>query len=182
MTVGIVVVSHSPALAKAAVDLALEMVPAGPPPVAVAAGGPGGVTGTDAVAVSEAIARVGSPDGVLVLMDLGSAVLSAEMALEFVDDPGVPVRLTSAPFVEGLLAAVVSAAGGASLGAVEHEASTSKIGEDQIFYCKQRGLSAEDAVNLIVNGFCKEVFRELPMEFAVEAQKLLGVSLEGSVG
>jgi Fe-S cluster assembly protein SufB len=67
-------------------------------------------------------------------------------------------------------------------GRVEHEASTSKIGEDQIFYCKQRGLSAEDAVNLIVNGFCKEVFRELPMEFAVEAQKLLGVSLEGSVG
>ncbi|MCL4847328.1 MAG: Fe-S cluster assembly protein SufB [Acidobacteria bacterium] len=65
---------------------------------------------------------------------------------------------------------------------VEHEASTSKIGEDQIFYCRQRGLSTEDAVNMIVNGFCKEVFRELPMEFAVEAQKLLGVSLEGSVG
>jgi Fe-S cluster assembly protein SufB len=65
---------------------------------------------------------------------------------------------------------------------VEHEASTSKIGEDQIFYCKQRGLSLEDSVNMIVNGFCKEVFRELPMEFAVEAQKLLGVSLEGSVG
>ncbi len=65
---------------------------------------------------------------------------------------------------------------------VEHEASTSKIGEDQIFYCRQRGLSAEDAVNMIVNGFCKEVFRELPMEFAVEAQKLLSVSLEGSVG
>jgi Fe-S cluster assembly protein SufB len=65
---------------------------------------------------------------------------------------------------------------------VEHEASTSKIGEDQIFYCKQRGISAEDAVGMIVNGFCKEVFRELPMEFAVEAQKLLGVSLEGSVG
>jgi len=69
-----------------------------------------------------------------------------------------------------------------STGRVEHEASTSKIGEDQIFYCKQRGLSGEDAVNMIVNGFCKEVFRELPMEFAVEAQKLLGVSLEGSVG
>ncbi|HMF11432.1 MAG TPA: Fe-S cluster assembly protein SufB [Gemmataceae bacterium] len=67
-------------------------------------------------------------------------------------------------------------------GRVEHEACTSRIGEDQIFYCKQRGLSAEDAVNMIVNGFCKEVFRELPMEFAVEAQKLLGVSLEGSVG
>ena len=65
---------------------------------------------------------------------------------------------------------------------VEHEASTSKIGEDQIFYCKQRGLSAEDAVSMIVNGFCKEVFKELPMEFAVEAQKLLGISLEGSVG
>jgi Fe-S cluster assembly protein SufB len=65
---------------------------------------------------------------------------------------------------------------------VEHEATTSKIGEDQIFYCNQRGLSTQDAVNMIVNGFCKEVFKELPMEFAVEAQKLLGVSLEGSVG
>jgi Fe-S cluster assembly protein SufB len=65
---------------------------------------------------------------------------------------------------------------------LEHEATTSKIGEDQIFYCKQRGLSEEDAVNLIVNGFCKEVFRELPMEFAVEAQKLLAVSLENAVG
>jgi len=65
---------------------------------------------------------------------------------------------------------------------VEHEASTSKIGEDQLFYCRQRGLSLEDSVNLIVSGFCKEVFRELPMEFAVEAQKLLSVSLEGSVG
>jgi Fe-S cluster assembly protein SufB len=65
---------------------------------------------------------------------------------------------------------------------VEHEASTSKIGEDQIFYCNQRGIPTEDAVNMIVSGFCKEVFRELPMEFAVEAQKLLGVSLEGSVG
>jgi Fe-S cluster assembly protein SufB len=65
---------------------------------------------------------------------------------------------------------------------VEHEASTSKIGEDQIFYCRQRGLSTEDAVNMIVSGFCKDVFRQLPMEFAVEAQKLLSVSLEGSVG
>jgi len=65
---------------------------------------------------------------------------------------------------------------------VEHEASTSKIGEDQIFYCRQRGIATEDAVNMIVSGFCKEVFRELPMEFAVEAQKLLSVSLEGSVG
>jgi len=65
---------------------------------------------------------------------------------------------------------------------VEHEATTSRIGEDQLFYCKQRGISAEDAVSMIVNGFCKQVFKELPMEFAVEAQKLLGVSLEGSVG
>ena len=65
---------------------------------------------------------------------------------------------------------------------MEHEATTSKIGEDQIFYCNQRGIDTEDAVSMIVNGFCKEVFKELPMEFAVEAQKLLGVSLEGSVG
>jgi len=65
---------------------------------------------------------------------------------------------------------------------VEHEASTSKIGEDQIFYCNQRGISTQDAVNMIVNGYCKEVFQHLPMEFAVEAQKLLGISLEGSVG
>jgi Fe-S cluster assembly protein SufB len=65
---------------------------------------------------------------------------------------------------------------------MEHEATTSKIGDDQLFYCKQRGIGTEDAVNMIVNGFCKEVFRELPMEFAVEAQKLLEVSLEGSVG
>jgi len=65
---------------------------------------------------------------------------------------------------------------------VEHEASTSRIGEDQLFYCQSRGLSAEDAVSLIVSGFCKEVFKQLPMEFAVEAQKLLGVSLEGAIG
>lgn len=65
---------------------------------------------------------------------------------------------------------------------VEHEATTSKISEDQLFFCQQRGLSAEDAVSMIVNGFCKQVFKELPMEFAVEAQALLGLSLEGSVG
>ena len=65
---------------------------------------------------------------------------------------------------------------------VEHEATTSKISEDQLYYCRQRGISEEDAISIIVNGFCKEVFKELPMEFAVEAQKLLGVSLEGSVG
>ena len=65
---------------------------------------------------------------------------------------------------------------------VEHEASTSRIGEDQIFYCRQRGLSTEDAINVIVSGFCKEVFRQLPMEFAVEEEKLLSITLEGSVG
>ncbi|MEM7248581.1 MAG: SufD family Fe-S cluster assembly protein, partial [Acidobacteriota bacterium] len=71
---------------------------------------------------------------------------------------------------------------GNSSSTLEHEATTSKISDDQLFYCRQRGLSEEDAVNLIVNGFCKEVLRELPMEFAVEAQALLGVSLEGAVG
>ena len=65
---------------------------------------------------------------------------------------------------------------------MEHEATTSKIGEDQLFYCNQRGIETEDAVSMIVNGFAREVLRELPMEFAVEAQKLLGISLEGSVG
>jgi Fe-S cluster assembly protein SufB len=65
---------------------------------------------------------------------------------------------------------------------VEHEASTSRISEDQLFYCQQRGLGQEDAVNMIVSGFCREVFKELPMEFAVEAQALLAVSLEGAVG
>ena len=65
---------------------------------------------------------------------------------------------------------------------IEHEATTSKIGEDQIFYCNQRGLNQEEAVSLIVNGFCKEVLQQLPMEFAVEAQKLVSISLEGSVG
>ena len=65
---------------------------------------------------------------------------------------------------------------------VEHEASTSKINEDQLYYCRQRGLSHEESVSLIVNGFCKQVLQELPMEFAVEAQKLVSISLEGSVG
>jgi Fe-S cluster assembly protein SufB len=65
---------------------------------------------------------------------------------------------------------------------IEHEATTSKIGEDQLFYCKQRGISAEDAVSMIVHGFCKEILQELPMEFAIEARQLLAVSLEGSVG
>ena len=65
---------------------------------------------------------------------------------------------------------------------IEHEATTSKISEEQLYYCQQRGLNSEDAVGLIINGFCKEVLQQLPMEFAVEAQKLVGISLEGSVG
>ena len=65
---------------------------------------------------------------------------------------------------------------------IEHEATTSKINEEQLYYCNQRGLNQEEAVSLIVNGFCKEVLQQLPMEFAVEAQKLVGISLEGSVG
>ncbi|MDD5218294.1 MAG: SufD family Fe-S cluster assembly protein, partial [Candidatus Omnitrophica bacterium] len=65
---------------------------------------------------------------------------------------------------------------------VEHEATTSKISDEQLFYCRQRGISEENAISMIINGFCKEVFKNLPMEFAVEASKLLGVSLEGSVG
>ena len=65
---------------------------------------------------------------------------------------------------------------------VEHEASTSKIGEDQLFYCRQRGIPEEEAASMIVNGFCREVFKKLPMEFAVEARKLLNVSLEGAIG
>jgi Fe-S cluster assembly protein SufB len=69
-----------------------------------------------------------------------------------------------------------------STATIEHEATTSKIAEDQIFYCNQRGISTEDAVSLIVNGFAKEVLNKLPMEFAIEAQKLLSISMEGSVG
>ena len=65
---------------------------------------------------------------------------------------------------------------------IEHEATTSKISDEQLYYCNQRGLNQEEAVSLIVNGFCKEVLQQLPMEFAVEAQKLVGISLEGSVG
>jgi Fe-S cluster assembly protein SufB len=71
---------------------------------------------------------------------------------------------------------------GNSSSKVEHEATTSKIGEDQLFYCNQRGINTEKAISLIVNGYCKEVLNKLPMEFAVEAQKLLAISLEGSVG
>ncbi len=119
--IGIVVVSHSPALAIAAVDLASEMAGDAPPRIRVAAGAAGGATGTDAVAIAAAIDEAASPDGVLVVTDLGSAILSAEMSLEFRSST-VPVRLSAGPFVEGLIAAVVSAGSGASLEDVETEA------------------------------------------------------------
>lgn len=119
--IGIVVVSHSPALARATVDLALEMVGDSPPPIAIAAGAGEGIIGTDATKVSAAIEQVASPDGVLVFMDLGSAVLSATMALEFITTT-VPVRLSDAPFVEGIIASVVLAGAGATLAEVEGEA------------------------------------------------------------
>jgi dihydroxyacetone kinase phosphotransfer subunit len=119
--IGIVVVSHSPALAQAAVDLALEMVRETPPSIAIAAGAGEGIIGTDAVKVANAIDEVASGDGVLVFMDLGSAVLSGTMATEFMSTSD-EVRLTDAPFVEGLIAAVVLANAGASLDEVDREA------------------------------------------------------------
>ncbi|TFC86163.1 phosphoenolpyruvate--protein phosphotransferase [Cryobacterium sinapicolor] len=142
--IGIVVVSHSPKLARAAVELALEMVGVAGPAIAIAAGAGEGVTGTDAFKVAEAIAEVSSPEGVLVMMDLGSAVMSAEMALEFLEDPDIPVRLSSAPFVEGLMAAVVRAAGGATLAEVEREARGA-LG------AKQSHLGDEDPAGLTVD-------------------------------
>ncbi len=123
--IGIVVVSHSPALAAAVVQLADEMVHGCGPVVAVAAGASGGF-GTDATEVSAALEKAASPDGVLVLMDLGSAVLSAELALEL-SPPGCAVRLSAAPLVEGLVAAVVRAAGGADLATVAREAEAALV-------------------------------------------------------
>ena len=121
--IGIVAVSHSPALAEAARELALQMGGAEPPRVEIAAGTPDGELGTDAAAIAEAIGRADSGDGVLVLMDLGSAVLSAETALEFLDSTA-GVRLSPAPFVEGLVAAVVGAASGSGLEAIAAELDT----------------------------------------------------------
>jgi len=123
VVIGIVVVSHSRPLAEAAVALAEEMVPGGGPEIAVAAGVNGGGFGTDAAAISLAIQRVDSNDGVLVILDLGSALLSTELALEFLDaDLADRVRISSAPLVEGLLSAVVTAGTGAGLDAVADEA------------------------------------------------------------
>jgi PTS hybrid protein len=120
--VGIVVVSHSAPLADAAVNLALQMIHGAPPAMAIAAGTSDGRIGTDAVRVAAAIDSLPAGEPALVIMDLGSAVLSAEMSLDFLSDPSRDVRLSSAPFVEGLLAAVVRSAGGASLDEVAREA------------------------------------------------------------
>ena len=131
--VGIVVVSHSRRLADAAVELALQMVRGTPPPIEVAAGLDGHVLGTDAARVKEAIDRVASPDGVLVLMDLGSAVLSAELALELRGDTGdCPIVLSDGPIVEGLVAAVALAAAGASLGRGRQRRRAGRTHQDQI--------------------------------------------------
>ena len=123
--IGIVVVSHSPALARAAVDLAQQMVTGAGPVIEIAAGADGRL-GTDATDVARALERAASPDGVLVLMDLGSAVLSAELALELAPAAG-EVRLCAAPLVEGLVAAVVRAAGGAGLDVVAREAEAALL-------------------------------------------------------
>ena len=121
--IGIVVVSHSRRLAEAAVELALQMVHGTRPAIEIAAGLDGGILGTDAADVWAAIQRTGTPDGVLVLMDLGSAVLSAELAIELAGDDAPPIVLSEAPIVEGLVAAVVAAAGGATLAEVATEAA-----------------------------------------------------------
>jgi len=139
-SVGLVVVSHSRALAEATVALAMQMVADDPPAVAVAAGTEDGGTGTDATAVMAAVEEVGGPAGVLVLMDLGSALLSAEMALELLGDPGFEVRLSPGPFVEGVVTAVVQAAGGADLAEVAREVAAA--GRDKGAYL---GGTADDA-------------------------------------
>ena len=142
--IGIVVVSHSLALAEAAVALADEMVHGEGPVVAVAAGAAGGF-GTDATEVRRAMEKAASPDGVLVLMDLGSAVLSAELALELGPPSEHAVRLTAAPMVEGLVAAVVRAAGGADLETVAREAEAAllpkvvSLAEHTPAACSRRG-------------------------------------------
>lgn len=122
MSVGIVVVSHSHALAEAAVELAMQMVHDDPPPVALAAGTSDGGLGTDATAVTSALAEVDQGDGIVILVDMGSALMSAELGVELYDQPQADIRILAAPFVEGLVAAVVRATGGASIDEVATEA------------------------------------------------------------
>ena len=121
--IGLVVVSHSRPLAEAAVALAAQMLPGAGPAVEIAAGMPDGTLGTDATAVADAIARADGPDGVLVFVDLGSAILSSHLALEFLEpDVAARTHLTAAPLVEGLFAAYVTASTGADLATVRREA------------------------------------------------------------
>lgn len=122
MTVGIVVVSHSRPLAEAAVELAMQMVHDSSVSIALAAGTADGDLGTDATAVTEAIATVDHGDGVVIFVDMGSALMSAELGIELYGQPEADVRVLAAPFVEGLVAAVVRAAGGAALDEVITEA------------------------------------------------------------
>lgn len=131
MLVGIVVVSHSRALAEAAVELSLQMVHGDRPEIAVAAGTPDGGLGTDATAVATAITAADQGAGVLILTDLGSAIMSAEFAVELLEGTGVATRLVAAPFVEGMVAAVVLAAGGATLDAVAAEATAALLPKEQ---------------------------------------------------
>lgn len=140
--IGIVVVSHSPALARAAVDLAQQMVTGAGPVIEVAAGADGRL-GTDATDVARALERAASPDGVLVLMDLGSAVLSAELALELAPGAG-EVRLCPAPLVEGLVAAVVRAAGGAGLDVVAREAEAALLPKTTALASHARAVAASE--------------------------------------
>jgi dihydroxyacetone kinase phosphotransfer subunit len=120
--VGIVVVSHSVDLARAAVGLALQMVNGPAPRIEIAAGAADAGLGTDAARVAQAVEAADDGEGVVVIMDLGSAILSAELALEFLPEPGIKTRLVPAAFVEGIFAAVISAAGGAQLDAVARDA------------------------------------------------------------
>ena len=142
--VGIVVVSHSPRLAHAAVELALQMVHGPAPRIEIAAGAEDDRLGTDAVRAAEAIVAADDGAGVVVIMDLGSAVLSAELAVELVPDQGIKTRLVSAPFVEGIFAAVVAAAGGAALDVVARDAEEALHAKSTQLH--QRQTSAADAV------------------------------------
>jgi len=165
--IGIVVVSHSPALARAAVDLALEMVGDTPPQIAIAAGAGEGITGTDAVKVAEAIDEVASGDGVLVFMDLGSAVLSGTMATEFMTTTD-EVRLTDAPFVEGLIAGIVLANAGASLDEVAREARVA-MGPKQSQLADQGDTPAAADTAAASTSAATSVSAEDPAEVTAEA-------------
>ena len=123
MAVGIVVVSHSRALAEAAVEVAMQMVHEAPPPLAIAAGTDDGGLGTDATAVLAALTEVDRGDGVVVFVDVGSSIMSAELGIEFYGAENSDIRVLPAPFVEGLLAGVVRAAGGATIDEVAAEAN-----------------------------------------------------------